>query len=127
MLSQCRILEKNDINFLFSKFFLVPQRGFMKAFRPSENLFKALQRSVKIKFCHFSFQFFSMLGIGKIKFFLLGFSIKLITNRKLGFTNVPFRYNAVCVIQKWLRFKRVVITVRLALCYKYKIQHKYLK
>ena len=31
---------------------------------------------------------------------------------KLAFTNVPFRHYAVCVIQKWLRFKRVA-TVRL--------------
>ena len=31
----------------------------------------------------------------------------------LAFTNVPFRHNSPCVIQKWLRF-RWVITVRLA-------------
>ena len=30
------------------------------------------------------------------------------------FTNVPFRCNSACVIEKWLRFKRVVITIRLA-------------
>ena len=32
---------------------------------------------------------------------------------KLAFTSVPFRHNSACVIQKWLRFKKV-ITVRLA-------------
>ena len=32
---------------------------------------------------------------------------------KLAFTNVPFRHNSACVIQKWLKFKRVII-VRLA-------------
>ena len=25
---------------------------------------------------------------------------------KLAFTNVPFRHNSACVIQKWLIFKR---------------------
>ena len=37
----------------------------------------------------------------------------MVTNMKLAFTNVPLRHNSACVIQKWLRFKRV-ITVRLA-------------
>ena len=32
---------------------------------------------------------------------------------KLAFTNVPFRHNSSCVIQKWLRFKRAM-TIRLA-------------
>ena len=32
---------------------------------------------------------------------------------KLAFTNVPFSHNSACVIQKWLKLKRV-ITVRLA-------------
>ena len=38
---------------------------------------------------------------------------KIGTNMKLAFKNVPFRHNSAFVIQKWLRFKRV-ITVRLA-------------
>ena len=37
----------------------------------------------------------------------------MVTNIKLPFTNVPFRDNSACVIQKWFRFKRV-IPVRLA-------------
>ena len=32
---------------------------------------------------------------------------------KLTFTNVPFRHDSACAIQKWLRFKRV-ISVRFA-------------
>ena len=31
---------------------------------------------------------------------------------KFAFTNAPFRQNSACVIQKWLRFNRVVDTVR---------------
>ena len=31
---------------------------------------------------------------------------------KLAFINVPFRHNSACVIQKWLKFRGVVITVR---------------
>ena len=27
---------------------------------------------------------------------------------KLGFTNVPFRHNSAYVIQKWLKFKRLL-------------------
>ena len=34
------------------------------------------------------------------------------TNMIHAFTNVPFRQNSACLIQKWLRLKRV-ITVRL--------------
>ena len=34
------------------------------------------------------------------------------TKMNLAFTNVPFRHNFVCFIQKWFRFKEV-ITVRL--------------
>ena len=37
----------------------------------------------------------------------------MVTNMKLVFTNVPFRHNSACVVQIWLRFKRVII-VRLA-------------
>ena len=57
-----------------------------------------------------------MLGAGRFnkgftpKIFI---SKKIVTNMKLAYTNVPFRHNPACVIQKWLRFKRV-ITVRLA-------------
>ena len=36
---------------------------------------------------------------------------------KPTFINVPFKHNLACAIQKWLRFKRVVITVRLAYIY----------
>ena len=31
---------------------------------------------------------------------------------KLAFTNVPFRHNSACVIQKWLKYRRA-ITLRL--------------
>ena len=37
----------------------------------------------------------------------------MVTNMKLASTNVPFKHNSACIIQKWLRFKRVII-VRLA-------------
>ena len=37
----------------------------------------------------------------------------MVANMKLAFTKKPFRHNSACVIQKRLRFKRV-ITVRLA-------------
>ena len=37
----------------------------------------------------------------------------MVTNMKLAFTNVLFRHNLACVIQKWLRFKSAT-TVRLA-------------
>ena len=37
---------------------------------------------------------------------------KMITNMKLTFTDVTFRHNSACVIQNWLRLKRI-ITVRL--------------
>ena len=37
----------------------------------------------------------------------------MVTKKKLVFTNVLFRHNSACFIQKWLRSKRV-ITVRLA-------------
>ena len=35
------------------------------------------------------------------------------TSMKLTFTDVSFRHNSACDIQKWVRFKKVV-TVRLA-------------
>ena len=43
----------------------------------------------------------------------------MVASMQLAFTNVPlfilyYRYNSACVIQKWLKFKRVVITARLA-------------
>ena len=48
----------------------------------------------------------------------------MVTNIKLTFTNVPFRRNSACVmIEKWLRFRRV-ITVRLSI---YFINISYLK
>ena len=37
----------------------------------------------------------------------------MVTNNKVAFRKVPFRHNSVYVIQKWLRFKRVM-TVMLA-------------
>ena len=59
-----------------------------------------------------------MLGTGRVyKVFFLGIFInisKVVINMKLEFTNVPFRHNSACNIQKWLRLERVVITVRLA-------------
>ena len=39
-------------------------------------------------------------------------SKKMVTNMEHAFTIVSYRHNSVCIIQKWLRFKRV-ITVRL--------------
>ena len=53
---------------------------------------------------------------GSIRFFLLGFlqiSKEMVTNMKLAFTNVLFRHNSACVIQKWLTLKRI-ITVTLS-------------
>ena len=38
----------------------------------------------------------------------------MVTNMKFVLTNVPFRHDSACVIQQWIRFERVVITVRLA-------------
>ena len=43
---------------------------------------------------------------GVIKFF----SSDIFINMKLAFIN-PFRYNSACVVQKWLRFKGVVINI----------------
>ena len=40
-------------------------------------------------------------------------SKKMVANIKLAFTNVPFRQKSPYVIQKWLKFKRMVITFRL--------------
>ena len=37
----------------------------------------------------------------------------MVKNMKPALTNVLFRHNSACVIQKWLRFKTVVIAVRL--------------
>ena len=37
----------------------------------------------------------------------------MVTNMKLAFTNVLFRHNSACVIQKWLTLKRI-ITVTLS-------------
>ena len=37
----------------------------------------------------------------------------MVTNMKLAFTNVPFRHNSACIIQKLLRIKKIII-VRLA-------------
>ena len=59
-------------------------------------------------------EYFRMLGTGRVnKTFSYGIFIskKMVTNMELDLTNVPFGYNSACVIQK---FKRVVITVRLA-------------
>ena len=59
-----------------------------------------------------------MLGTGRVnQDFSPGILLnikKMVTNMKLAFTDVSFRHNLACVIQKWLRFKRTVITVRLA-------------
>ena len=42
---------KIEIDFLFfSHFFAVHQKGSVKAFKPSQNLFEAPQKSMKIKF-----------------------------------------------------------------------------
>ena len=44
------IIIINFFKFLFSQFFVVPQKGFIKARRPSQNLFQLPQRGVKIKY-----------------------------------------------------------------------------
>ena len=41
--------EKKQINFLFSNFFVVPSKGFMKALKAFIQPFEAPQRSVKTK------------------------------------------------------------------------------
>ena len=38
----------------------------------------------------------------------------MVANMKLAFTNMPSRHNSAQVIQERLKFKRVVITFRLA-------------
>ena len=38
----------------------------------------------------------------------------MVTSMKLAFTNLPFRHNSPCVIQKWLEFERVINKIRLA-------------
>ena len=64
-----------------------------------------------------SIYYFRMLGTGRVnKVFSQDFHKnrkKMVTNMKFAFTNVSFKHNSACVIQKWLRFKRV-ITVKLA-------------
>ena len=56
-----------------------------------------------------------MLRTGRVSFFSgIFISKKTVRNMKLAFTNVSFRHNSACVIQKWLKFRRVIITVRLA-------------
>ena len=73
------------------------------------NLSEASQGSVKIKIMSFfiSINYFRKLWTGGlIKFFLLGFSYL-----KCG--NKHFRHNSACIIQKWLRLKRIII-VRLS-------------
>ena len=78
---------------------------------------KVSQRSVKIKIhVIFNFNYFRMFGTRKVNEVFsprIFISKKIVTNMKLAFTNVPFRYYSACVIQKWLRLKRA-ITVRLA-------------
>ena len=56
-----------------------------------------------------------MLGAGMVnKVFSPGISINISKNgNKLALINVPFRHNSSFVIQKWLIFTRVVITVTL--------------
>ena len=50
-----------------------------------------------------------MLGTGRVnKVFSPGIFINIVnivTNMKLAFTNVPFRHNLTCAIQKLLRLK----------------------
>ena len=78
--------------------------------------FEAPQISVKTKIYIFYFNYFKMRGTGRVNnFFSDGIfkSKKMVTNMKLATTNVPFRHNSACVIQKWLRFKWMIILVRL--------------
>ena len=59
----------------------------------------------------------SMLGTGRVSkdsppgSFI---SKKMVENMKLAFRKVPFRHNSAYIIQKGLKFKRVVITFRLS-------------
>ena len=98
----------------------MPQNSFIKAFWLSQNLFEALQRSVKITiYVIFNIMpffipsnYFTMLGTTSVnKVFTLGFFINDYKHEN-NFTNVPFRHSSACVIQKWLEFKRV-ITIKL--------------
>ena len=56
-----------------------------------------------------------MLGTGRVnKVFSPGIFINIVnivTNMKLAFTNVPFRHNLTCAIQKLLRLKRVITDI----------------
>ena len=57
-----------------------------------------------------------MLGTGRVsKDFspAIFVSKKMVANIKLAFRNASFRHNSAYVIQKWLKFKRMVITFRL--------------
>ena len=102
--------------FSFSRFSLVLQKAFVKTFRPSRNLFEVSQKSLNMSSCHFLFQLIILWCLGQEglkKVFLLGLLLifkKIATNMKLAFTNVRFRHNSACVIQKWLRFKRVILS-----------------
>ena len=78
------------------------------------NLSEIPQRSVEIKIDIFiSINYFRMLGTGQVnKVFTSRIFINIknmVTNMKLSFKNVRFRHNSACIIQKWFRFKRVVI------------------
>ena len=68
---------------------------------------------VKIKI-YFYFNYFRMLATGRVnKVFYprIFISKEMIINMKRAFINVPLRHNSAFTIQKWLRFKRVVITL----------------
>ena len=76
-----------------------------------------MKKCEKKEYTIFYFSFLSMPGTEKVTKDVspgIFISNKMVANMKLAFTNVPFRHDLVYVIQKWLKFKRVVITFRLA-------------
>ena len=97
---------ENVINSLFSHFFLVPQKKW--------NISEAPQKKSENKnYVIFHFNYFRMLGTGWVnkvfspRIFINIFK-KMVTNMKFAFINVHFWYISACIIQKWLRFKRVI-------------------
>ena len=49
--------------------------------------------------------------VNKVFYPRIFISKEMVINMKHAFTNVPLRHNSAFTIQKWLRFKRVVITL----------------
>ena len=74
-----------------------------------------MKKCEKKEYTIFYFSFLSMPGTERVaKDVSPGIFISKKMVAKVAFTNVPFRHDLVYVIQKWLKFKRVVIAFKLA-------------